>query len=182
MGIEYYNTVDSDATLSYNKSGKTASFGINIPAIELTIGQNLTKTYRVRATINLQRDLGDEVKWQSNRITTEYTIRYASGILEISAETLLFNTDRSLSLGNPTETCLIRLGSITGNSTKSLNGTLYFDLDIGEAYAIEGGQITSANNIVEIPAELPVLKPGANAITFDNTIDELNIVPRWWEV
>lgn len=182
MGIEYYNTVDSDATLSYNKSGKTASFGINIPAVELTIGQNLTKTYRVRATINLQRDLGDVVKWQSSRVYVEYIIRYTSGVLEISAETLLFNTDRSLSLGNPTETCLIRLGSITGNSTKSLNGTLYFDLDIGEAYAIEGGQIISANNIVEIPAELPVLKPGANAIAFDNTIDELNIVPRWWEV
>lgn len=75
------------------------------------------------------------------------------------------------------------IGSVSAYSTKSALGEpLYFDLDIGEAYKIEGGELISVNNAVTMPAELPTLKPGANTITFDNTVDELDIVPRWWEV
>ena len=75
------------------------------------------------------------------------------------------------------------IGPVTAYSTKSALGEpLYFDMDIGEAYKIEGGELISVNNAVSFPAELPTLKPGANTITFDNTVDELDIVPRWWEV
>lgn len=75
------------------------------------------------------------------------------------------------------------IGSVSAYSTKSALGEpLYFDMDIGEAYKIEDGEIISVNNAVSFPAELPTLKPGANAITLDNTVDELDIVPRWWEV
>ena len=70
---------------------------------------------------------------------------------------------------------------ITGYSTKTALGSpLYFDLDIGEAYKIESGAVVSVNNAVIFPAELPVLKPGANTITFDNTVTQLKVVPRWW--
>lgn len=75
-----------------------------------------------------------------------------------------------------------KIDTFNAYSTKSLNGTLYFDLDIGEAYTIEGGQITSANNVVVIPAELPTLKAGVNTFTYDNTITDFKVVPRWWEV
>lgn len=75
------------------------------------------------------------------------------------------------------------IGSVSAYSTKSVLGEpLYFDMDIGEAYKIEDGELISVNNAVSFPAELPTLKPGANTITFDNTVDELDIVPRWWEV
>lgn len=68
-------------------------------------------------------------------------------------------------------------------STKSALGSpIYIDLDIGEAWKIEGGQMVSVNNAVSMPAELPELEPGANEITFDNTVTELKIVPRWWKV
>lgn len=74
-------------------------------------------------------------------------------------------------------------GNISGYSTLStLGAPLYFDLDIGEAYKIEGGQIISVNNAVNFPAELPALISGQNSITYDNTIDEFKITPRWWEV
>lgn len=70
---------------------------------------------------------------------------------------------------------------ITGYSTKTALGSpLYFDLDIGEAYKIESGAVVSVNNAVSFPAELPVLKPDANTITFDNTVTQLKVVPRWW--
>ena len=72
---------------------------------------------------------------------------------------------------------------ITGYSTKTALGSpLYFDLDIGEAYKIEGGEVVSVNSAVSFPAELPTLKPGANTITYDNTVTDFKIVPRWWKV
>lgn len=72
---------------------------------------------------------------------------------------------------------------IYGVSTKSALGEpLYFDLDVGEAYKIEDDQIISVNNAVTIPAQLPTLKSGVNNITYDNTITQFKIVPRWWEV
>lgn len=75
------------------------------------------------------------------------------------------------------------IGAVTAYSTKSALGEpLYFDLDIGEAYKIEDGQTISVNNAVSFPAQLPVLKSGANTITYDDTVDQFRIVPRWWEV
>lgn len=74
-------------------------------------------------------------------------------------------------------------GSIEGYSTApAYTEPLYFDLSIGEAYAIEGGTPVSINGAVSFGVDLPVLPPGANTITYDNTIEGLRIVPRWWEV
>lgn len=73
--------------------------------------------------------------------------------------------------------------TIYGDSTVSSLGTpLFIDLDIGEAYKEENGEIISSNTGVFLPAELPTLKAGSNTITFDNTVTQLKIVPRWWKV
>lgn len=77
------------------------------------------------------------------------------------------------------------LQAIYGYSTKrpfADDADFYFDLDIGEAYKIEDGQTISVNNAVTIPAQLPTLKSGANTITYDDTITQFKVVPRWWEV
>ena len=75
------------------------------------------------------------------------------------------------------------LGSITAYSTApAYTEPLYFDLDIGEAYAIEDGVPVSINNAVSFGTVLPVLKPGANRITRSTTVTDLIITPRWWEV
>lgn len=76
-----------------------------------------------------------------------------------------------------------RFGETYGVSTKTTAGDpAYIDLDIGEAYKIESGTVISLNNTVSIPASLPVLSPGSNTITFDDTVSRLDIVPRWWRV
>ena len=74
-------------------------------------------------------------------------------------------------------------GEITAYSTAvAYAEPLYFDLDIGEAYAIEDGEPFSINGAVSFGVDLPVLVPGANTISLSNTIEELRIIPRWWEV
>lgn len=75
------------------------------------------------------------------------------------------------------------IGTVTAYSTKNaLSEGIYIDLDIGECYMIKNGEIISLNTYVNLGADLPTLKPGANVITYDNTIDELKITPRYWRV
>lgn len=74
-------------------------------------------------------------------------------------------------------------GAITAYSTApAYTEPLYFDLGIGEAYAIEDGEPVSINGAVSFGADLPVLVSGTSTITLSNTIEELRIIPRWWEV
>ena len=68
------------------------------------------------------------------------------------------------------------------SSKSALGEPIYLDLDIGEAWKVESGEVVSVNNSVSLGAELPELKPGANTITFDGTVSDLKIVPRWWIV
>ena len=70
----------------------------------------------------------------------------------------------------------------TVNSTKNtLTGTIYIDLDIGEAYKIDGGNTVSLNNFVNLGADLPVLPAGTTTITYTN-VSNFKITPRWWKI
>lgn len=76
-----------------------------------------------------------------------------------------------------------RIKNIYGYSTKtSIPGTIYIDLDIGEAYITNNGITSSLNNVATIPAKLPTLVPGTNTFTYDNTVSAFKVTPRWWKV
>lgn len=179
MGIEFWSTSERDATLSYSKSGKTANFGVVVPAIELTIGQNLTKKYQIRSTINVQNN----TNWQNQRLYDTYLFKYENGTLSVSIDRMYFNQGGALSIANPRETCTIELGTITGDSTVSiLDDTIYIDCEIGEVYSIREGELVPLNSTVNLGSDLPKLEPGENEITFSDTIEGLKITPRWWQI
>ena len=72
---------------------------------------------------------------------------------------------------------------IRGWSTKASHDvTTYIDFDIGEAYTYSGDTVIPVNDIVNIGANLAVLSPGANSVTYDNDIDDVTITPRWWQL
>ena len=77
----------------------------------------------------------------------------------------------------------IKTSDIMLDSSKSaLGNPMYIDLDIGEAWNEDGGTPVSVNNSVQLPAELPTLPSGDTTITYDNTITQFEVVPRWWKV
>lgn len=132
-------------------------------------------------------------------LTASFTINTeASGVSYTDTATvnltLSYDGDRTITIGYSwtwttnnimTGTMYVRgdLPSVSAYSTASALGSpIYFDLDIGEAYKIEGGVPVSVNNAVTIPAVLPTLKPGSNTITFDNTITQFKVVTRWWKL
>lgn len=101
--------------------------------------------------------------------------------LSISATGVISITVSTGSLG--ADGFSLYLPQIYGNSTKSaLGDPVYIDLDIGEAYKIEGGDVVGVNSAVSLGGELPELQPGENEITFDRTVTALKIKPRWWKV
>lgn len=80
----------------------------------------------------------------------------------------------------PTDWRHLRLNNMYAVATYS--NIAYIDLDIGEVYARKGSELISYNNKAILPSDLPTLTPGANTITFDNTITDLKVVSRWWKV
>lgn len=121
------------------------------------------------ASVNIGYDNGGIAEYQTLDVSVSIS---ASGTITITA---------SASIG--ANSFNLNIFQIYGYSTKSaLGNPVYIDLDIGEAYKIENGELVSVNSAVSLGAELPELKPGANAITFDNTITSLKIKPRWWKV
>lgn len=57
--------------------------------------------------------------------------------------------------------------------------SIVIDSELGDCFSGSynaNGQVSFSTN------DLPVLVPGANEITFDNTITSLKITPRWWRI
>jgi phage-related protein len=75
------------------------------------------------------------------------------------------------------------LADVIANSTKSaLGNPMYIDLDIGECWNEDSGEPVSVNNAVALGSDLPKLPTGQTTITYDNTVTELKVTPRWWKV
>ena len=71
----------------------------------------------------------------------------------------------------------------TTNSTATYLGhPTYIDCDLGEAYKIKNGKYMTLNKYIDLGSKLPTLAVGSTEITFDNTITDFKIVPRWWKV
>ena len=77
----------------------------------------------------------------------------------------------------------VTVSQITAYSTKLVsNNIAYIDCEIGECWMESGGAIVSLNNLVTLGSDLPTLASGTNTFTYDNTVTELKVTPRWWKV
>lgn len=72
---------------------------------------------------------------------------------------------------------------MTADSTLTVLGhPTYIDCDIGQAYKESDGELISLDAYIDLGSDLPVLDAGENEITFDNTITDLKIIPRWRQI
>lgn len=161
---------ESWTTVSGIASAHSIYFNTTIKPQTFTKGTASTKTYEY------------DLHWEANSGGVTYT--------QIMTVKVSYNGSRTITLSSSTiedsngETHSISayIGQVSGYSTKVMTGTMYIDLDVGEAYFINSGEYISANYGVTIPPKLPVLKPGNNTITYDNTITNFKVTPRWWKV
>lgn len=174
----YQNSVTNGLGLigcTYANSGARLQYGLAAP-VTFTAGTSATHT--ATATIDIIYEKSDATT-VTVHVTTTVSVAY-DGDGSITITYTISGENMRIEDSN----CALSVGAITVYSTKPvLDGTVYVDLDIGEAYMDAGGaEYISANNAVTIPAKLPVLVPGTNAITYDNTITQFKIVPRWWQL
>lgn len=146
----------------------------------ITIETNLF-TYRYGTAKSASATFTIPIDYQDSSIVRD--IDFTLGMSVTADGALTFTISTSATVPDAVQIISISLPAFFGVSSKSaLGDPVYIDLDIGEAYLIEGGEMVGVNSAVNIGAELPELHPGANEITFENTITNLDIVPRWWTV
>lgn len=145
----------------------SAFFAIILPQMDFIAGTDETKTFTVEWTVKGQT------------FSTVVTVAYANETLTFG---VTFPTSVSTYLSDG------RVHAIYGdtvrvNSTVTPGvDTIIIDLDIGEAYMIVDDVPVSLNNSVILGATPPTLMPGENEITYDSTITDFQVTPRWWKL
>ena len=132
---------------------------------------------------NLKGNVGYEIGGSSSVLHFDLSIGVKLETVDATTKRLRFvlntsNVDSELTVRRP-----IDVGAITAVSTQTLLGhPTYIDCDLGAAYKVVDGEPVSLNSYIDLGSKLPELSPGANTITFDNTITDLKVVPHWWKV
>lgn len=127
--------------------------------------------------------------------TVEFTFTDGSTVTMRFISEVIYNGDREITISSsyyPIISGDVRYGlysasvdaeSVVVHSTATTYGhPTYIDCDLGEAYAVDDGVISSLNSYIALGSELPKLSVGESEITYDNTINDLKVVPRWWKI
>lgn len=168
--VRNYSQVQSGATWNYADFTTLISVG----SIELTAFTD--ESYSATVTSVLKYNNNDPCGTLNIVISIVNT---ASGTLTLRVTC----NGQNQALGDIYEGGIIEYGRTYLYSTQSILGSpLYIDCDLGEAYKFEGDTIVSINQHVDLGTDLPKLASGENEITFDDTVTDLKITPRWWKI
>ena len=173
-----YTNINAEVTSQTNCIGTITSSGTKrkLAFDEMAFEYGTSKTVTASFVSSLEYTFNGSSSTQTLNFNAQ--VAY-DGANTVTISLLSVTTGTPFNDGQKETTC----GSIYADSTKSANNiTIRIDLDIGEAWVGTGSNMTSANNVVQLPAKLPTLSPGANTITYDNTLNNVNIKPRWWRV
>ena len=112
----------------------------------------------------------------------DYTYTFKATIANKSNRTIVFSAEPSYSsfefrsFGASFDEIVVHSTSV------SYGQPTYIDLDVGEAYSIDGGVISSLNKYIALGSDMPTLPPDSTTFTYDNTITSFKVTPRWWKV
>lgn len=180
IGWALYGGTNTFTNINISSSGDFPNplSQVGTTSVGLSIGNfPITFNYQTARTLTGSVLVTGKVGGTAFTVNTSITLAY-DGAHTISAQ-----ITHTISTSVIKVMSSLTAGSLTYNSTQStLGNPLYIDCDLGEAYKIEGGTLVSINDGVNLGSDLPTLAAGANTITFDNTISDLKITPRWWKI
>ncbi len=153
-------------------SKASAQFTTSFASIPLTVGTSGSVSHTCQYRFNEISTYGG---YSERTFSQVFTISYdGAGTITVTAKHL-YSAGCTVQTSGST-------GDLTGYSSLLASGTIYIDLDIGEAYWLRSNTVISANYAVHLGADLPTLKPGSNTITYDNTFTSVKFIPRWWKI
>lgn len=194
-GDSLYHASSSSIQITAKVSGAVISDCYFVSSSGMS-GRTIQRISTKRVDVLLDIKFTDSVKGTSNSKTSTANVKFTVGGTDYTAvftvvtsyngtSTISLSTSYSGLSGSGLSVSFITkyIPAFYANSTKvALPTPLYIDLDLGEAYGTLLGEELSFNNAVVLPAELPVLAPGSNTITYDNTVTQFKVTPRWWKV
>ena len=143
-----------------------------LPSFSFTKGN--TATYTDTVTINLKDQNG------SFTATCDITVMASADAISITRVTSSSAQNRYT---NSATNFTSFVGEVVGDSTQTYLGEpTIIDCDLGAAYRVDDGVVTSLNQYIDLGSNLPTLAPGENAIAYDATVTDLKITPRWWRI
>ena len=161
-----------DISFTTNVGTTWLSMAVTFPSIGFVFGT--AKTVNYSFSLDLTKN------------GTTYNIAYTGSIVYDGASTITVSFSRTIPAGSGLyNSGYPQFGSnpITAESNMTIgNNAVYIDLDIDEAYMIVDDVPVSLNNSVILGATPPTLMPGVNEITYDNTITNFKITPRYWKL
>lgn len=163
-------------------NGPAASTTINIPSVVVgyIVSPDATNPPRQQvANVTLRLYDSQSQHWD---VSIDITIANRS---DIYGSQVFMYADYAIPSGCPFSVASwsMAIGACTGYSTVNVLGDpTYIDCETGEAYMETDTGIVSLNSNVDLGSDVPVLIPGENEITFNNTITEVKITPRWWKI
>ncbi len=174
---------DSNAEFSSIPSGPYAGgtylfyrVSTRLPSFSFTKGSSVTKTDTLTVT---GQYFGPYQSTENYTVTCAITVTADATKVSIQRTFTVVSGSGLAWHGSGAST----IATCTGiSSTPLLGHPTYIDCDLGEAYRIDNGEIIPLNRHIDLGSDLPKLAPGANIISFDDTVTDLKIVPRWWKV
>ena len=165
----------SESFQSLDAWNKVVKFNVETKAkLSVTVGTDSTFTNTVSGSFHMGLN--------TINFTAVQTVQYNSSDDTISVSISVTVTPVSGYTVTDNERT-VTIASVIGHSTKSaLGNPTYIDCDTGECWMEVSGEITSLNRVISLGSILPTLKSGSNAITYDGTVTELKITPRWWKL
>jgi len=146
---------------------------LTMPAFTFTAGTDASVTNTVSYTLAYDENGTAKTKAMNASVTRTYTASDETLVTEVTALVPVS--------GFKLITPGIYTGAVTADSTATILGhPTYIDCDLGECYKIVDGSVVGLNSYIDLGSNLPTLAPGENTFTYDNTVTELKVVPRWW--
>lgn len=165
-------TITGDGSPSYSSFANHTTYGVTVMTtapITFAAGTSGTKSITLTA----------HPLPASPSVTMSVTV----SIVYDGDDGITFSVSMPSITGASSRSTQVQTSNVSVDSTRSsFVGTVYLDTDIGEAYTIDGGSVASVNNFVSFGAELPTLPTGTTTVSYSNSISNVQITPRWWEV
>ena len=156
---------------------------INLPEITFTAGTSSDQYYSTKITAVIPSQGGMSLYVTARiRYRSTTTGDFIDTEIAMSAWSSESQQPADSSLYKSMEYYVTRGGITVDSSVPALGNPTYVDCETGDVYKVEGDTIVAVRNAASLGSDLPVLGPGSNKITFDNTVTDLKIAPRWWKV
>lgn len=167
-------TITADSTYLSTVSSHYMTLRATFDKLDYTVGTSKTDTYTLQSAVTMGG---------TDCLVKLYLTIVFDGVSKFTITSSAEETNGVSSSRLRVNMTSLDVSGFTAVSSLNLLGNpTYIDCAIGEAYRYKDGNLLSLNAYIDLGSDLPKLSPGANTFDMDNTITELKVITRWWEL